>query len=448
MRLFAIVLPVLAASVVGQATAKPNICLVSEHGARPDDRRSDTEAFQAAIDRCAAIGGRVIVPAGRFDVGHVRLRSNTDLYLSPAARLVGSLNLADYPPIAELNGQRVWFYGSDVSNVSISGLGTFDGQAEPVYRRMADIIARDRNDPRADERVRFGLMLRNCNNARLRDFTIRNTQMFLIALHTCDNVVADGITLSAPIDSHNTDGFQIIDSRDVRISNCNISVGDDGIVTKAGVRSIERLQVTNCVIQSDDGAIKFGTRSVSAVVDSLFANIAIKQSRFGVALFMIHGGEYRNNRFSDIRIETGGRHARTFPIFVDIDDRVDDPSARQFGVVDGLVFDGIDITTGGNILIAGHPQSPVSNLVLADINIDASGREPIKPTDQKPRGNRRFEPVPGSPDLASVDATIVLGHVNNVSMRDVQVYGPTRRKELHVEAAQNVWRDGQPVKPH
>jgi polygalacturonase len=424
---------VFAAAPVLADETPPNVieCELTAFGAIADDGVDDTTALQAALDECAAQGRQVTIPAGRFDIGHIRLPSGTDLYLSPDAALVGSTRFADYPAIPGTDGHRAWFFADDARNIRISGSGTLDGAAAPIYKLMDEIIAKDRNDPRADERVRFGILLRRCDNVRIRDIQMRDTQMYFMNVNDCDNVVIDGVDLRAPIDSHNTDGIQITDSRDVRIANCRIAVGDDAIVTKARMKPVERLMVNNCVITSDDGAIKFGTRSASAVRDSQFSNIAITDSRYGIALFMINGGEYTNNRFSNITIRTGGRHPRTYPIFVDIDDRVEDPAARQLGVIDGLTFDGLDIRTSGNLLIAGHPDAPIRNLALSDVSITSRDGETIKATDTKPRGNRKFEPVPGSPDLAPIDATLVLGHVDGLTLDNVRVAGDGNAGFVH-----------------
>jgi Glycosyl hydrolases family 28 len=414
----AIAMAVIVGFSAGSARAYP-VCTVTDFGARAGDDDLDTEAIQQAIDRCATSGGQVVIPLGRFVAGTIRLRSNVELHLAPGAVLQASTRLRDFQPIPELHDEeshRAFIVGTGVQNAAITGLGTIDGAGQSFWANPDQ------------ERVRFGVIVQGCSNVRIRDVTIRDTQMFLAGVMDCDNVVVDGVTLTAPTDSPNTDGLQIIDSSDVRVSNCLIDVGDDGIVTKARRRVIERLQVVNCRISSDDGAIKFGTRSESGVRDSLFSNIAITGSRYGVALFMIHGGVYENNRFDNIRIATGGRHRRHLPIFVDIDDRADRPERqgeqqRPLGVVRGLSFDGIDITTGGNILIGGHPRSPVTDLTLSNIRMRITGAQDVPATAGKPMGNRRFRPVPGSPDHSGVNAHIVLGNVADARLTAVDVRG-------------------------
>jgi Glycosyl hydrolases family 28 len=400
-------------------SAKPvsPICDAAAYGAVADDNRPDTAALQAAIDACAGKGGTVRVPAGQFDLGQIRLGSRMELYLAPGAVLKASTNLADFPPDPTLHhsdGHRPFIIGAGVHDLAITGLGVIDGSG-PAYWGKED-----------RDRIRFGLIVQGCSNVKIRDVSVRDTPMFLMGVMDCDNVVVDGVTLTAPPLSPNTDGLQIIDSNDVRISNCLISVGDDGIVPKMRRRVIERLQVTNCRITSDDGAIKFGTRSSSGMRDSLFSNITITDSRYGIAMFMIHGGVYENIRFDNIRIATGGRHTRHYPIFIDVDDRADTPGEqgsqrRPLGRVHGLTFDGIDITTAGNIMIGGHPASPVTDLTMTNIRMRVTGAQDLPRLTGKPMGNRTFKPVPGSPDYTSVDAHIVLGQVAGARLSGIDV---------------------------
>lgn len=409
----------LAGALACATPALAKDCVATAYGAVPNDPGLDTAALQRAIDDCKDVGGRVVVPSGRFVSGQLRLGSNMELHLSPGAVIAASTDLGDFPPVRELsdsNTHRPFLVGLGVSDLAVTGLGTIDGSG-PAYWGKEDV-----------DRIRFGLVVTDCRNVKIRDVTVRDTPMFLTAVMRCDNVVVSGVSLLAPLDSPNTDGLQVIDSRDVRVSDCLIEVGDDGIVTKSQKRDVERLQVTNCRISSDDGAIKFGTRSNTGVRDSVFSNIVINNSRYGVALFMIQGGAYLNNRFSNIRIETGGRHARHLPIFVDIDDRADSPAAqgtqrRPLGRVEGLTFDGIDISTAGNILIGGHPRSPVRDLTLTDVRMRVAGAQNVPATAGKPRGNRTFKPVPGSPDHSGVNAHVVLGHVTDATIRGLDVRG-------------------------
>lgn len=422
------------------APALADDCRITDHGAVAGDDRLDTAAIQSAIDACKDVGGRVVVPTGRFVSGQLRLGSTMEFHLSPGAILSASTDLEDFPPVLSLNASgthRPFIIGEGVRDLAVTGLGTIDGSG-PAYWGKEDV-----------DRIRFGLIVTDCANVKIDDITVRDTPMFLSAVMRCQNVVVSGVTLLAPLDSPNTDGLQIIDSRDVRVSDCLIQVGDDGIVTKSQTRDVERLQVVNCRISSDDGAIKFGTRSNFGVRDSLFSNISITNSRYGIAIFMIQGGAYLNNRFSGIRIETGGRHARHYAIFADIDDRADSVDRqgtqnRPLGRIEGLVFDGLDISTAGNIMLGGHPRSPIRDLTLSDIRMRVVDAEDLGATVRKPTGNRTFQPVPGSPDHSRVDAHVVLGHVEGAVLRNVDARGVTasdRRPVLALPSSSDVRSD-------
>jgi hypothetical protein len=407
-----------AGAAAAQSPEAGDACPVTAYGARADDGALDTAAFNQAITDCTARSLTLVVPSGTWDLGQVTLVSNLRLHLAGGAVLRASPDLAQFPPhpaLHESGTHRPFLIGAGVENVEIFGLGAIDGSG-PAYWGKED-----------RDRIRFGLIVQGCRNVKVRDITVRDTPMFLMGVMDCDNVVVDGVTLTAPADSPNTDGLQIIDSSDVRVSNCLISVGDDGIVPKMRRRVIERLIVDNCTIQSDDGAIKLGTRSSSGMRDSLFSDITITNSRYGIAMFMIHGGVYENIRFSNVRIATGGRHPRHYPIFIDIDDRADTPdqqgtaAPRPLGRIAGLTFDGIDITTGGNIMIGGHPASPVTDLTMTDIRMRVSDAQRLPDLAGKPRGNRTFQPVPGSPDYSGVDAHIVLGSVDGARLSGVDI---------------------------
>src|SRR4051812_20975820 len=61
---------------------------IAAHGAKGDGATDCTAAIRAAIEACrAAGGGRVVVPAGRYLTGAIRLRSNVNLHVEAGATL-------------------------------------------------------------------------------------------------------------------------------------------------------------------------------------------------------------------------------------------------------------------------------------------------------------------------------------------------------------------------
>ena len=73
---------------------------ITSHGARGDGTTDCTAAFREAIEACrAAGGGRVVVPAGRFLTGAIRLRSNVNLHLDEGATIAFRPEASAYLPL-------------------------------------------------------------------------------------------------------------------------------------------------------------------------------------------------------------------------------------------------------------------------------------------------------------------------------------------------------------
>jgi polygalacturonase len=61
-------------------------------------------------------------------------------------------------------------------------------------------------------------------NTVVRDITSINSKQFHISIDSCNNVLAEGLTIRAPGDSPNTDGIHI-SSANVKLRNINIGTG-------------------------------------------------------------------------------------------------------------------------------------------------------------------------------------------------------------------------------
>jgi polygalacturonase len=103
-------------------------------GATGDGTTKDTAAFQKALDAAAdAGGGDVLVPAGKYLVGSVEIKSNTTLHLDSGAAILGSPDAADYPIVwSRFEGH--WVPGhlgiidaDHADHIAITGTGTITG---------------------------------------------------------------------------------------------------------------------------------------------------------------------------------------------------------------------------------------------------------------------------------------------------------------------------------
>src|SRR5918993_1217104 len=111
-------------------------CNVRQFGAIADGETVTTAQLQSAIDTCGANGGgTVLVPAGAYVTGSLKLRSHVTLHLEAGATLLGS-HIPEHFPIWASDwegpgvkpGRMPLIGGENLDNVAITGRGTIDGR--------------------------------------------------------------------------------------------------------------------------------------------------------------------------------------------------------------------------------------------------------------------------------------------------------------------------------
>lgn len=385
------------------------VCPPERFGGLPNDNESDMVAIQRAVDACEDRNGVVSLSAGIWLTGEVRLGSEMTFRLEEGAvlQLIPDMSLYRQRD----RGRYVALYAPSAHGLKIEGPGVIDGVGPTFW----DENFYDLGIPRPTlPRPAPAIGISDCSDVRISNLVMRDLPGFAISFDRCDGAIVTDITVRNDLRSPNTDGVQIRDSKNITIQRADIFTGDDAIVLKSGGRPVENIIVEDSVLVSDDGALKFGTGSRYGVKNSIFRNTRILNTRYGVAIFAIDGGVHENNVFENLVIETGGRHRRTYPIFVDVDRREAD---RSWGGVDGLTFRNIDIVTSGASLIAGNPKGLIRNLTLEGVGIARSGTvENLARSGRKPRGNILIETQDDSLDYARENAEIVIAHARNVSL--------------------------------
>ena len=280
---------------------------ILDFGATPDGITINTNAIQKAIDAAASQGGgQVIIPAGTYLTGTLRLKDNIDLHFEPGAILVASQNLDDYNKLEEYpqnwGSQKEQWRGAHLiiaigkKNVSITGRGIIDGSGDAFYEPSVENPPLRHNYAwswglrfsKDKEKLRPGQMLVfcECQNVLLSSFQIRNSPCWCCYLIGCQDAVVENLLIRNPRDAANSDGIDIDCCQNVMVSNCNIETGDDAITLRGHEKVLgrhapcENVTITNCVLGCSVCAFRIGVGS-GTIRNVVISNIVIRRAARG-----------------------------------------------------------------------------------------------------------------------------------------------------------------------
>ena len=375
--------------------------LVTAHGAKGDGVFDCGPAFRAAIEACqSAGGGRVIVPAGRYLTGAIRLKSNVNLHVQEGATVAFRPEAEAYPIVltrfegVELMNHSPFIYAFEQTNVGITGAGTLDGQANaqqwwawrtgqaPARNRLIQMAA----DGVAPEKRVFGdgpsklrpnfIQPYRCENVLIEGVSIVNSPMWEVHPVLCTNVTVRGVR----INSHgpNNDGCDPESCRDVLIERCTFDTGDDCIALKSGRNDdgrrlhtpIENVIVRDCDMKDGHGGVVIGSE-ISGGARNIFAeNCRMDSPRLDRAL------RFKNNA------ARGGVIERVAMRNVTVGQLAEAVVAADFFYEEGHngaytpVLRDVDVRNVTSkkskhaFLLRGFAESPITNIRVTDCTFD------------------------------------------------------------------------------
>ena len=318
---------------------------VADYGAVADGRAKDTAAIARAVAACSAAGGgTVCFPAGHYLTGSISLDSNITLWLEAGSELLYSGDPAD-SPIVESRWESTnaythapLIYANGKENIAVTGRGTINGQGRNWWWRngVYDKARGAATKPAVSAWLRLYDRIEAGEKPGLAEFRLAAEYLrpSLVQFYGCKNVLVEGVTLTEspmwllhPVYSENVsvrgvsfistgpngDGIDVDSCRDVRISDCFFSTGDDCIVIKSGrnadgrrtARPTEHVAVTNCVMYKGHGAIVIGSETAAGIRDVVASNIVARGTDRGIRIksMLGRGGVIENMRFDNFVIE-------------------------------------------------------------------------------------------------------------------------------------------------
>jgi unsaturated rhamnogalacturonyl hydrolase len=301
--------------------------LITDFGAIAGGKTDCTKAIAKAIDACAAKGGgRVVIPAGEFFTGAIRLKSDVNLHLETDSILKFSTDPHAYLPLVftrfegtELYNYSPLIYALGEQNVAVTGSGTLDGQADAsnwfawksTGARAKLVKMGADNVPVSDRRFGDGNDLRpsfvefnRCRNVLIEGVKIRRSPMWELHPLLCTNVTVRGVDIV----SHgpNNDGCDPESCRDVLIEKCLFDTGDDCIAIKSGRNNdgrrvnvpCENLIIRNCTMRDGHAGTAIGSEISGSCSNVFVEDCEMSSSNLVCALRLksnaVRGGVLQN----------------------------------------------------------------------------------------------------------------------------------------------------------
>lgn len=338
---------------------------VTQYGAVGDGKTLDTKAIQKAIDEASKVGNgaKVLIPGGhQYIIGTLELKGEINFCLEGDAELLVSTNPDDYSGEAAITAQNANY-------LKISGTGSINGRALEFMSHYEE-----ENEWWIPKKWRPKLfILTKCYNLEIRDITITKAPLWSLHMLGCENVLVDNIKIHNNLDVPNCDGIDPDHCRNVEISNCHISCGDDAIVVKATRQNEDfgpsaNIWVHDCVLETQDSGVKIGTETTQDIYNISFERCEIKTSCRGLTIQLRDEGNVYKITFKDITFVSryysapwwGRGEAISFTA-------IPRTPETKIGTIHDIVVENVKGTAENCIRINGTKESRIKNVLLNNV---------------------------------------------------------------------------------
>ncbi len=371
--------------------------LINDFGAVADGKTINTKSIQAAVDACAkAGGGRVVVPGGTFISGPIFLKNNIEFHLEAGAVLKGDPDPRAYGPVdMHVHGfhinanQASLITAVQARNIAVTGRGMLDGNGKIWW----DEIDAGRGGPRP-----VLVYFLDCDRVLLEGVQLHNSASWTVMPLLCRDVEIRGIGILNPWKPyHNCDGIDVHSCRNVRISDCILDTGDDGICLKSlpdwwiansGVDSCstevdynlprvpcENVTIENCTVLRAHSGVAIWAEVIGGMRNVTVTNCVFEGTRTGIQFqrYPYPGGTVRDVTISNIVM-------RRVEIAIQLSNKLEGWQTMHDGpdLETTPVFHNIRISnvTGTQInaacIMNGMEKNPVHDIEFSHIRMEAN----------------------------------------------------------------------------
>jgi polygalacturonase len=364
--------------------AAAKTCDARAYGAKANGTTKDTKAIQAAIDDCAkAGGGTVQLSGGTFLSGPIVLKSNVTLDLAKGTTLFGSPDHADYPAISEFRapGTQSLVRAANAENIAITGAGTIDGNGESWWKearatRNSGVVGEVQFRPRL-------VVFDHCKHVKLEGVTIQNSPSWQVVPYYTDDMTIRNVRILAPQHSPNTDAIDPFSSSNMVIDHVYADVGDDNIAIKSGIinspgpdEPSKNITITDCEFLHGHG-LSVGSEIAGGANNIHAERIHFKGTDQGLRIKANRdrGNQVYNISFKDITMEdvkTSILISEYYPKALPEGEVSPEPITRLTPFFHDITIENVkSVNSPWAGVIIGLPESPVKNVVLKNVSIQA-----------------------------------------------------------------------------
>ena len=384
---------------------------ILDYGARNDGSAPATEAFRKAIQAAkAAGGGTVYVPAGKYVTGPIELVSNLVLYFDAGAVVQFPAQRLPFTRSRQQSIEAITpvplIGGANLENVTISGRGLLvsnnddwmklmprrkgdgsdPGSANgPNWERLLQLLEVKTPAPEeaylaaAPELRPSFIRTMDSKNVLIEGLHFVGSPMWTVHLLYSDNVTVRDLIIETYPGVH-TDGIAVDSSRNVRISNCYIDTGDDGIVIKSGKdadglrvnRPTENVSIANCTVHHAHGAVTIGSETSGWIRNLVASNIACDGTQMGVRIksSRSRGGGVEDVRFDNWTMENVGTAINVTNYYLMEGEvrRDEAPVSPRTPIFRNIAISNMTVNHARVAVdIEGLPEMPISCLRITDL---------------------------------------------------------------------------------
>lgn len=277
---------------------------VRDFGAAGDGVTDDTVFIQAAIAACPK-KSRVLIPAGKYKITNIFLKSGVNIELAEGAEILADdrrFSHPIFPGMTESYDEKeeynlgTWegnplkmfagiITGVDISDSVIYGAGVINGCATHENWWYNEKVMVGAFRPRL-------LFLCRCSRVSVFGLTFKNSPSWTIHPYFSEDITLTALKINNPENSPNTDGIDVESCKNVKIEGVHFTLGDDCIALKSGKIYMgrkygipsENILIRRCLMENGHGAVTLGSEMSAGIKNVTVENCFFRNTDRGLRI--------------------------------------------------------------------------------------------------------------------------------------------------------------------